>query len=97
MRVGLEEDKSVEVLYHGTMPESASEILRGGLKPMKRKWVHLSPTKEIALEVGRRRASKPVVLEVNVKDARRNGLRFFKATERVFVCREVPQEYIKLL
>lgn len=96
VKVRLEEDRSVEVLYHGTTPESAAKILRNGLKPMKRKWVHLSPTKEITIEVGQRRTSKPVVLEINVKDARRNGVRFFKATERVFVCREVPPEYIKL-
>lgn len=97
VKVELEEDKSVAVLYHGTTPESVSKILRSGLKSMKRRWVHLSPTKEIAIEVGRRRALKPVVFEVNAKDARRNGLRFFKATERVFVCREVPPQYIRLL
>ena len=54
VEVGLEEDKLVAVLYHGTTPESVSKILRNGLKPMKRKWVHLSPTKDITLEVGRR-------------------------------------------
>jgi len=97
VKVGLEEDKSVMVLYHGTTPESASKILKHGLKPMKRKWVHLSPTKEIAIEIGRRRSSNPTVLEVNAKEARRNGLKFFKATERIFVCREVLPEYIKLL
>ncbi len=97
VEVGLEEDKSVIVLYHGTTPEAASKILRNGLKPMKRRWVHLSPTKEIAIEVGRRRTSTPVVLEINTRDARKRGMRFFQATDRVFVCRKVPPEYIKLL
>ena len=64
---------------------------------MKRKWVHLSSAKEIAAEVGQRRALRPVVLKVNVKDARKSGLRFFQVTERVFLCRKVPPEYIKLL
>ena len=96
VEVSLEEDRSVAVLYHGTTPESTAKILKKGLKPMKRKWVHLSPTKEIAIDIGRRRTLNPVVLEVNAKDARRNGLKFFKATERIFVCRKVPPKYIKL-
>ena len=97
VKVGLEEDKLVEVLYHGTTPASTSEILKNGLKPMKRNWVHLSPTKEMAVEVGRRRTLKPVILRVNAKEARKNGIRFFKATERVFICCEVPPEYIRPL
>ncbi len=93
--VQLKEDKSIAVLYHGTTLESALKILSEGLKPMKRKWVHLSPTKEIAIVVGRRRASEPVILEVDVKEARKDGLRFFKATERIFLCRRVPPKYLK--
>jgi len=97
VNVRLKEDRSIVVLYHGTTPESVSKILTVGLNPMNRKRVHLSPTKDMAIEVGRRRTSKPVVLMINAKDARRNGLRFFKATERVIVCRRVPPVYIKRL
>jgi putative RNA 2'-phosphotransferase len=97
VKVRLEEDKSVAILYHETTPELMFKILRNGLKPMKRRWVHLSPTKDIAIEVGRRRALKPIVFEIIAKDARKNGLRLFRATEQVFVCREVPPRYIRLL
>jgi putative RNA 2'-phosphotransferase len=96
VKIGLKEAKSVEMLYHGTTPEYASEILKNGLKPMKRKWVHLSPTKEIAVEVGQRRTVNPVVLEINAKEARKNGLTFFKATEHIFLCSEVPPKYLKI-
>ncbi len=96
VKVGLEEDKSAAVLYHGTTAESASQILKLGLRPMKRKWVHLSPTRELAIQVGQRRTSKPVVLEVSAKDARKNGLKFFKPTEKVYLCRKVPPKYITL-
>ncbi len=95
--IGLKEDRSIAVLYHGTTPESAAKILKNGLKPMKREWVHLSPTKEIALEVGRRRTSKPMIIEVDVREARENGLRFFKASESVFLCRSVASKYLKLI
>lgn len=53
VKVELEDNKSVEVLYHATPPESVPKVLRNGLKCMKRKCVHLSPTKEIAIEVGK--------------------------------------------
>ena len=95
VKIRLKEDRSITLLYHGTTRKAASQILETGLKPMKRKWVHLSPTKEIAVEVGQRRTSTPIILEVNAKKARKGGLKFFKATERVIICREIPPQYIK--
>ena len=97
VKIGIEEDKTVKVLCHGTTPDAVPKILQSGLKPMKRGWVHLSPTREIAVEVARRRASKPVVLEVNAEEARKNGVRFFRATDHVFLCREVPPEYLEII
>jgi len=94
VKLELEEDRVVKVLYHGTTLEAAHKIMRDGLKPMRRRWVHLSPTREIAVEVGLRRTENPVVLEIYVEGARRNGLKFFKATDRVYVSREIPSSYI---
>jgi len=82
----LKEDKTVKVLFHGTTPEAAVKILRAGLKPMKRRWVHLSPTIEIATEVGLRRTENPVILEIDVGTARKSGLKFYKVTDKVYVC-----------
>ena len=90
----LEEDKIPEVLYHGTTIYAASRILKAGLKPMKRKWVHLSPTVEIAREVGTRRTKKPVILEINAEEARKDGVKFYKAIDKVYVCEAIPPEYI---
>jgi len=97
VHVRLEEDTQIAHLYHGTTPEAAEQILRKGLQPMKRRWVHLSPTKEIAYEVGKRRADSPVILIVDAAEARNHGLRFFKATDKVYVCNQVPAKYIKML
>lgn len=94
IQLEFEEDKTIQVLYHGTTPEAAAKILKEGLKPMKRRWVHLSPTIEIAVEVGQRRTNNPVVLEINAEAARKNGLRFFKATDKVYVCGEILPGYI---
>jgi len=97
VQVHLKEDIEVERLYHGTTPEAAEQILEKGLQSMKRRWVHLSPTKEIAYEVGKRRTESPVILMIDVSEARSHGLRFFKATDKVYVCKHVPAKYIKKL
>jgi len=93
----LEEDRLVEWLYHGTTSEAADEIVERGLQPMKRMWVHLSPTIDIATQVGKRRASNPVILVVNCAEARKAGLKFYKASDQVYVCKSVPVEYIRKL
>ena len=93
--LGLKEDKSRRVLYHGTTPEAASRILKEGLKPMGRRWVHLSSTPEVARKIGRRRTRNPVILEVDVERARKDGLRFYKATDKVYLSQEIPSKYIR--
>jgi len=95
--VDLKEDNAVSVLYHGTTPQAAQQILEEGLKPMRRRWIHLSPTPEIAQEVGRRRTSNPVILEINVFEARKSGVKFYEATDKVYVCEYVPTRHIKKL
>lgn len=94
--VNLREDEQVAVLYHGTTPKAAREIMKTDLNPMHRKWVHLSPTKEIAFEVGKRRAKMPTILELDVVRARDSGIRFYKATNKVYLCEHVPAKYIRM-
>lgn len=97
VKLDLREDREVKVLYHGTTREAVHRILRDELKPMRRNWVHLSPTVEIAELIGLRRTSRPAILEIDVEKARRDGLKFYKATEEIYLCREVPPKYIRLL
>jgi putative RNA 2'-phosphotransferase len=93
----LEEDKLVEWLYHGTTAEATKEILSKGLKPMKRMWVHLSPTKDIAIQVAKRRTNSPIILVVNCTEARKAGLKLYKASEQVYLSKFVPAQYIRRL
>ena len=95
VKLELDEDKVTEVFYHRTTPDAASKILKIGLKPMKRRWVHFSPTIEIAREVGLRRTRNPVILEINAEAARKNGVKFYKATDKVYLCNKVETRYIK--
>lgn len=96
VRLEYEEDKIVTILYHGTTKEAAERILKEGLKPMRRKFAHLSPSLDAAIEVGRRRAERPIVLEIDVGAARANGYRFYKATDRVYLCGSVPPKYMRI-
>jgi len=93
----LEEDRRVEWLYHGTTSEAAGEILEKGLQPMKRLWVHLSPTIDIANQVGKRRTSSPVILVIDCAEARNQGLKFYRASDQVYLCKFVPAKYIRRL
>jgi len=95
LKMRLEEDREVKRLYHGTTPQAAKEILKTGIKPMKRRWVHLSPTIEIARTVALRRTQSPVILEIDVEKARKNGIKFYKATNEVYLTRYIPPRYIR--
>jgi len=95
VRLEHEEDKAVRILYHGTTESAAPRILKEGLEPMRRKSVHLSPTIEGAIYVGLRRTKHPVVLEINAEAARHDGFKFYKATDKVYLSRSVPSEYIR--
>jgi putative RNA 2'-phosphotransferase len=95
VQLEFEEDKTIKTLFHGTTPSAASQILKVGLKPMKRKWVHLSPTIEIATEVALRRTKTPVVLEINAEAARKNGVKFYKASDRVYLSSGLAPKYIR--
>jgi putative RNA 2'-phosphotransferase len=97
VEIDLPEDENVRVLYHGTTSESASKILESGLRSMKRRWVHLSTTREIAREVGLRRTPNPVILVIDTENARSDGIRFYKATDRVYLSKRIPSKYIRKL
>jgi putative RNA 2'-phosphotransferase len=94
VRLELEEEKATKLFYPRTASDAASQILEVGLKPMKRRWVHLSPTIEIATEVGLRRTRNPIILEIDAEAARKKELRFYKATEKVYACAALLSRYI---
>ena len=83
-------------LYHGTRADVLPWILREGLKPMARKYVHLSPSPEDAIEVAKRRKGKPVILQIDVESFLKNGGKIWKATDKVYLAKEIPPKYIKI-
>lgn len=82
------------VLWHGTVERAVEPILREGLRPGRRRHVHLSPDLETATRVGSRRG-RPVVLTVDATAACAGGVRFFLSGNGVWLADSVPPEHVR--
>lgn len=80
-------------LYHGTHAGALSAIREGGLRPMNRHHVHLSPDPDTARRVGARRGS-PVVLTIRAGEMRTAGHLFFVSENGVWLVDTVPPAFI---
>ncbi len=83
------------VLFHGTSPAVVCQVKVSGLLPMKRQYVHLSIDEATALEVGRRKTRKPVLLQVLSQRAHDKGVHFYEGNEKVWLADGVPPEFIE--
>lgn len=83
-------------LYHGTARDLAQTILRTGLKPRGRQYVHLSATIEEAYAVGRRRDPSPSILVVDSEAAYSSGVVFY-ASGPLYLTQEIPPRFLSLL
>jgi len=83
-----------EVLFHGTAEPSVDAILSGGLRPMRRQYVHLTPDRELALRIGARHG-KPCLLRVDAGRAHRDGIPFRRANESFWLVDSVPASYLR--
>ena len=82
-------------LYYPVTEEEAAIVLEVGLKPSDRKKVHLSKTALDAHSAGSVRRPQPVILEVDARKARAEGLVIMQAGKTVFLVDKVPPEYLK--
>ncbi len=82
-------------LYHGTSTKSLPGILQEGIKPMKRKYVHLTIDPGDALETGRRHGI-PVLLVVDTDCLIGKGYMVYRATSKIYLVEHVPPECIKV-
>lgn len=86
-----------QVLFHGTSNRAWTEhISYDGLKPMNRKYVHLSVDYETAVKVGSRHDRKPVILTVDAATMHKDGFRFYhSANDGTWMVGRVPRKYIQ--
>jgi len=79
-----------KTLYHGTRRKAYPSILRHGLRPMGRQYVHLTTSEELALRIGRRRDPNPVLLRIGALRAHQEGVVFYRANELIFLVENLP-------
>lgn len=90
--IEMESPEPPAFLYHGTSTRFLDAIMREGLKPMKRQFVHISPDYETAVKVGSRHG-KPAVLKIRAKDFVAEGNELYRSSNGVWQAKAVPTEY----
>lgn len=83
-------------LYHGTAEQNKEKIKTAGIKKQSRNHVHLSGDVETAINVGKRYGS-PIVFKVNAPQMVKDGIKFFKSNNGVYLTDFVPPTYIELI
>ena len=83
-----------KILYHGTAVSFIESIIKSGLLPKKRQYVHLSVDIETANQVGRRRDNNPVILVIDAETAWKDGILFYKGNDKVLLADIVLAKYI---
>lgn len=81
------------VLFHGTSERSVESILRDGLRPGRRQYVHLSGTPQLARSVGSRHGT-PVVLRIDTSAAIADGVAFSRVDADVYLADRIPPSAI---
>ncbi|MGC9104592.1 MAG: RNA 2'-phosphotransferase [Candidatus Methanodesulfokora sp.] len=86
--------RDVKVLYHGTTLRAWRRIKDEGIRPGKRRFVHLSSSVEDAIDVARRHGKDVVVLEIDAEAMIRDGYEIRRAGRGIYLVRKVPPKYI---
>ncbi len=82
-------------LFHGTTSEKWAKIqASGGLRPMSRHHVHLSPDVETACRVGARRKGEIIILEVDAHAMAADGYTLLVSDNGVWLADAVPLSYL---
>jgi putative RNA 2'-phosphotransferase len=92
--VELPADHPPDELFHGTGARTVEAILRDGLRPGGRQYVHLSPSIATAREVGARHG-RPVVLHVDAGRAAADGVVFRRGNADTWLTDELDPRYLR--
>ena len=80
--------------FYPVTEEEADIIVEGGLHPTDRKKVHLSGSIEKALEAGKVRTNDPMILKIDGKAAKEDGIKIYQAGTDVYLTDSVDPKYI---
>jgi len=90
-----EEAEPPEFLYHGTSPEAFKKIQIEGISRMQRNFVHFSTDPETASATGKRHSKNPIILCITAKKAWKEGVKFYKGGETIWLSKYIGIEYIE--
>ncbi len=93
IELNLEYSEPPHVLYHGTSIEACKSILREGIKPRARNFVHLTSDIITAQQTGMRHG-EPVVIQINAKKMVVEGYKFYNPTKKIWLVSEVPLRFV---
>lgn len=96
VNLGLEPTTPPPVLYHGTAEKYIDSIMKEGLRPRKRNFVHLSETMDMAKQVGTRHGSS-VVLSIDIEAMIRAGYQFYKAQNGIWLTGDILPKFLKVV
>lgn len=94
--LGLKPTPPPAVLYHGTAEKYLNGIMKQGLKPRKRNYVHLSETTDMAMQVGARHGN-PVVLAIDTEAMITADHKFYKAQNGIWLTSEISTRFFKAI
>lgn len=94
--VELERREPPAVLYHGAATRYLDKIVREGLKPMSRLYVHLSPDRRTALKVGSRHG-EPIVFSVDAAAMAAEGREFYLSRNGVWLTGPVEPRFLEAM
>jgi len=92
--VELEEQIPPKYLYHGTGKKYVDSICDIGLISKSRLYVHLSEDWETAMKVGSRHG-EPRVCRISCDEMIRDGYKFYKSKNGVWLTERVPKFYLE--
>jgi putative RNA 2'-phosphotransferase len=82
------------LLLHGTSEHAIERILERGIRPMRRQYVHLTTSAELATRVGSRHG-KVRVLSVSAAEAHAAGICFYSANESFWLANWIPPQFVR--
>lgn len=94
VELGLDPLEPPQLLFHGTADRHLDSIRASGLRPRRRRHVHLSPDAETARSVGARHG-RPVILRVRAGAMYAAGHVFHCSENGVWLTAAVPVEFLE--
>lgn len=87
-------EAEIDEFYYPVTEEEVDIILEGGLNPIDRKNVHLSGSIEKAIEAGKVRTAEPLILKIDGKKAKKDGIKIYRAGKDVYITSNIDAKYI---